>query len=97
MLNRFKNKNYFTYGFNKDSNYQIVNVKKNINNSIFDLQVKSGNKKIYKVKNLKINLLGNHNISNATASIAVALNLGIKINRIKKALKKKRNPSQIVF
>ena len=38
--------------------------------------------------NLKINLLGNHNISNVTASIAVALNLGININKIKKALRK---------
>ena len=36
----------------------------------------------------KVNLLGKHNICNATASIAVALNLGIKINKIKKALGK---------
>ena len=35
-----------------------------------------------------LNLIGDHNITNATASIAVALNLGIKINKIKKALKK---------
>ena len=33
-------------------------------------------------------MLGDHNIYNATASIAVALNLGVKINIIKKALKK---------
>ena len=32
--------------------------------------------------------MGDHNITNATASIAVALNLGIKINKIKNALKK---------
>ena len=35
-----------------------------------------------------MNLIGDHNISNATASIAVALNLGINIDKIKKALKK---------
>ena len=85
---RSKNKNYLTYGFDKNSNYQIVNVKKNINNSIFDLKVKFSKKKNYKIKNLRINLLGNHNISNATASVAVALNLGIKIYKIKKALRK---------
>ena len=88
LLNSCKNNNYLTYGFNKDSNYQIVNVKKNINNSIFDLKVKFAKGKTYKVKDLKVNLLGNHNVSNAAASIAVALNLGIKINKIKKALGK---------
>ena len=43
---------------------------------------------IDELKNLKVNLLGNHNISNVTASIAVALNLGVSINKIKKALEK---------
>ena len=33
-------------------------------------------------------MIGDHNIRNATASIAVALNLGVKINKIKKALSK---------
>ena len=32
--------------------------------------------------------MGDHNISNTTASIAIALNLGIKLDKIKKALKK---------
>jgi len=88
LIYRSKNKNFLTYGFDKNSNYQIINVRKNINNSIFDLIVKFSEKKNYKIKNLKINLLGNHNISNVTASVAVALNLGIKINKIKKALRK---------
>ncbi len=87
LLNRCKNNHYLTYGFSQDSNYQIINVKKSINNSIFDLRVKFAKEEIYKIKNLKVNLLGRHNISNVTASIAVALNLGIKINKIKKALK----------
>ena len=42
---------------------------------------------IYKIKNVKINLIGDHNISNTAASIAVALNLGIGIKEIKRALK----------
>ena len=33
-------------------------------------------------------MLGDHNILNSTASIAIALNLGISVNVIKKALKK---------
>ena len=88
LLSRCENNNYLTYGFSKNANYQIVNVKKNVNNSIFDLKIKFAKKKILEVKNLKVNLLGNHNISNVTASIAVALNLGININKIKKTLRK---------
>jgi len=88
LVKRCKNNNFLTYGFNKNSNYQIENVKKDKNNSIFDLRVKIVDGKNYKIKNLKINLLGDHNISNAAASVAVAINLGIKIKKIKKALRK---------
>jgi len=88
LIANCKNNNFLTYGFNPRSNYQILNVKKNINSSIFDLRIKSSRDKIYKIKNIKVNLLGDHNISNTTASIAVALNLGIKVKKIKKALKK---------
>jgi len=88
VLKNCNNNNFLTYGFNKNSNYQIINVRKNINYSVFDLKIKFVGNNAYKIKNLKLNLLGDHNISNATASIAVALNLGIKISKIKNALKK---------
>ena len=88
LLTKIKTRNFLTYGFSKKSNYQIVNVKKKINHSIFDLRIKLIHNKIYKIKNIKVNLIGDHNISNATASIAVAINLGIQIKKIKKALKK---------
>ena len=88
ILNECRSGNFLTYGFNKNSNYQIFNVRKKINHSTFDLKVRLVKNKIYTIRNIKVNLMGDHNITNATASIAVALNLGIKINIIKKALKK---------
>ena len=88
LLYKCRTSNFFTYGFDKKSNYQIFNVKKKTNCSIFDLKIKVVGSKIYKVKNIQVNLLGDHNVTNATASIAIALNLGIKISIIKKALKK---------
>ena len=88
LLSKCKTSNFLTYGFDKNSNYQITNVKKKVNYSIFDLILKFTGAKIYKIKNIKVNLIGDHNIRNATASIAVALNLGIQISKIKKALKK---------
>ena len=80
--------NLLTYGFNKKSNYQIKNVKKNSNGSTFDLSTNFSKNKNFNIKNIKVNLLGDHNIRNTTASISIALNLGIKISKIKKALKK---------
>ena len=77
-----------TYGFNVNSNYQIINVRKKLRYSLFDLKIKISGKKNYKIKNLKVNLIGNHNITNTTASVAIALNLGLKEKRIKQGLKK---------
>ena len=88
MLSKCKNRNFITYGLNKKANYQIVNIRKNINYSTFDLRLNFVGGKTSKIKNLRVNLIGNHNITNATAAIAIALNLGVKINKIKKALKK---------
>ena len=88
LLPKCKTLNFLTYGFNKISNYQITNVRKNKNYSIFDLKVKFPSRKNVYIRNIVVNLIGDHNITNATASIAIGLNLGIKIKRIKKALKK---------
>ena len=88
LLPKCKTLNFLTYGFNKISNYQITNVRKNKNYSIFDLKVKFPSRKNVYIRNIVVNLIGDHNITNATASIAIGLNLGIKIKKIKKALKK---------
>jgi len=88
LLIKCKTRNFLTYGFHKNSNYQITNVRKKINLSIFDLKIKIPSKKNSTIKDIVVNLIGDHNIKNTTASIAIALNLGIKIVKIKKALKK---------
>ena len=88
LLPKIKTRNFLTYGFDKRSNYQITNVRKKKNYSIFDLKIKLPSVKTYNINNIVVNLIGDHNITNATASIAIALNLGVKVNKIKKALKK---------
>ena len=85
LLLKCKINNLLTYGFNKKANYQIKNIKKKSSYSTFDIKINSSGERI---RNIRLNLLGDHNINNATASIVIALNLGIKINIIKKALKK---------
>jgi len=88
LLKTCKTKNFLTYGFDKKSNYQITHLVKKNDHSVFDLKINFKGEKTYKITNIKLNLIGDHNISNATASIAVALNLGVQISKIKKALKK---------
>ena len=52
----------------------------------FDISIKL-NDKVEHIKNIKLNLLGRHNVLNATAAIGVAKSLGVKNNIIKATLK----------
>tara|TARA_B100000886_G_scaffold330280_1_gene280569 strand:+ start:1539 stop:2930 length:1392 start_codon:yes stop_codon:yes gene_type:complete len=87
ILKNVNKNNYFTYGFNKYSDYKIYNVKYLIDKCIFDLRIKYSSKEFKILKRISLNLIGNHNILNATAAISVCLNLGIKSKVIKNALK----------
>jgi len=88
LMHKLKTKNFLTYGFKKEANYQIHKVTKKINYSVFNLKIKLPGEKIYKINNIKLNTMGDHNILNATAAIAIAFKLGININKIKSALRK---------
>ena len=87
IIKKLKTKNYYTYGFHKNSNYQICNTKYKINYTKFDLKIKNVGSKNKYIKNILLNLIGKHNVLNATAAIGLCLNLGLKENVIKKSLK----------
>ena len=86
ILKKIKTKNYLTYGFNEKSFYHICNARYGLTNSKFDIKINNFNSKKIIIKNIILNLIGKHNILNSTAAIGVCLNLGIKINIIKKVL-----------
>ena len=87
ILKKIKTKNYFTYGFDKNSDYKISNTRYNINKTIFDIQFKNLTNKSNFIRNIKLNLIGAHNVLNAAAAISVCLNLGVDQKIIKKTLK----------
>ncbi len=87
ILTKIKNKNILTYGFNKKANYRISNARYHVNHSLFDLHYKNLNNSKTTIKNINLKLIGEHNVLNAAAAIAVCINLGVKIDIIKKALK----------
>ena len=87
ILKKIKNKNFYTYGLTKNSNFQIINVVQKKFFSQFNLSINiPGNNKL--IKKIKIPLLGLHNIKNAASAVAVSFSIGISESIIKKALLK---------
>jgi len=87
LIKKIKNKNFYSYGLDQKSNFCIKNVKQYKDYSQFDLKIRLPNKKDQIIKKFKIPLLGNHNIKNSVAAIAVSLTVGLPVLNIKKGLK----------
>jgi len=88
ILNRIKNKNILTYGFDGKANYRISNPRYYPTHSLFDLHYKNLDSSKATIKNINLKLIGKHNILNAAAAAAVCTNIGVKIAVIKESLKK---------
>tara|TARA_B100000282_G_scaffold105703_1_gene74883 strand:+ start:536 stop:1933 length:1398 start_codon:yes stop_codon:yes gene_type:complete len=86
LIKRLKSNNFYTYGTNPKSNFFIKKINQNIKYTEFDLSTHVPNKKKLLIKNIKIPLLGIHNVRNAVAATAVALTIGISVKNIKKGL-----------
>ncbi len=87
ICNKIKIKNFYTYGTNKKANFLIKNIRQLKEFSQFCIDVRLPGKKKISIKNIKIPLLGLHNIRNATAAVAVAITIGISKKIIKLGLK----------
>ena len=87
ILKKIKIKNYYTYGTNPKSQYRIKNIKQYRDYSQFNVLISLPGKKKLSLRNIKIPLLGLHNIRNATASLAVSITIGVSREVIKKGLK----------
>lgn len=72
-----------TYGFSEGADYRAINFFQNGLQSEFTVVYGKAHSKSFKVK---LNLAGQHNVCNALATIAIALDCGIGIAAIKKAL-----------
>ena len=88
LIKKLKNKNFYTYGTNSKSNFLIKNINQKRELTQFDLYISVPNKKKQKIKNIKIPLLGVHNVRNAVAAAAIAITVGISVKNIKNGLLK---------
>ena len=87
ILNKIRNKNILTYGESKNANYQISNIRYNVDYSFFDISYKDIKKRSKKISGIQLSLLGKHNVLNGAAAVAVCSNLGVNQKVIKKSLK----------
>ena len=87
ILKKISNMNYHTYGIDKKSNFRILNIVQKIDYSKFDIKISLPNTKKKYIKNIKIPIIGLHNIRNATAAVAVSFSIGISNKLIKDGLK----------
>ena len=88
VIKKIRNLNYNTYGTDKLSNFKILNISQNENYSKFDVKINLPGSKQKLIKNIKIPLMGLHNIRNSTAAAAVAFSIGIPTKIIKRGLEK---------
>ena len=86
IIKKLKIKNYYTYGTDNNSQFCIKNISQSKEFSKFNINIKLPGKKNFIINNIKIPLLGLHNIRNATAAAAVASTIGISKKIIKEAL-----------
>lgn len=87
LVSRIEDRRIVTYGNNPQSEYRFNNVNASGAKSTFDVTVhdrKSGEDTL--IEGLELPMPGIHNVSNATAAIAVAHRLGADIESIKKGL-----------
>jgi len=71
-----------TYGQHEDADFQISNITQQGLQTEFDLRLKDGKK----LERICLNLPGNHNVLNAAASVALALEIGVDEESIRHAL-----------
>ena len=88
LIKLTKLKNFYSFGKDSVSNFQIKNITYKKNSSKFDILVSLPGKKKLAIRNLIIPLLGLHNVRNATAAVAVTFIIGISTKIIKKGLAK---------
>ncbi|MCY1669234.1 UDP-N-acetylmuramate--L-alanine ligase [Rhizobium sp. SL86] len=87
LVGKIEDRKIVTYGENPQADARFSNVRMEGTRSIFDVEIRRRRTgRIFTFKDLSLPMPGRHNISNATAAIAVANRLGISEDGIRKGL-----------
>tara|TARA_R110002050_G_scaffold412_1_gene2778 strand:+ start:25104 stop:26501 length:1398 start_codon:yes stop_codon:yes gene_type:complete len=83
MIPKITGRYYITYGFDKDAAVQVTNVRRSPKETKFDIIYKTKN---IEIKDISLNLHGDHNILNSVVAIITGIELGVNVENIKEAL-----------
>ena len=87
LVSRIEDRKVITYGENPQADVRFSNVRIDGTRSLFDIEIRRRRTgKVIQIKDLIMPMPGRHNISNATAAVAVANRLGISNEAIAKGL-----------
>jgi UDP-N-acetylmuramate--alanine ligase len=87
LVGRIEDRKVITYGENPQADVRFMNVRIDGPRSIFDVEIRRRRTgQVIKLDNLVMPMPGRHNISNATAAIAVANRLGMSSEDIARGL-----------
>ena len=84
LVGRLGDRRILTYGFNRQADGRANNLRYNEGKAFFDVYLQNED---ITIKSMVLPMPGDHNVSNALASIAVSHCLGIEADKIRQALK----------
>ncbi|MCT7663708.1 UDP-N-acetylmuramate--L-alanine ligase [Shinella kummerowiae] len=87
MVSRIEDRKVITYGENPQADVRFSNIRMDGATSVFDVEIRRRRTGlVISLKDLRLPMPGRHNVSNATAAIAVAQRLGMSPEAIAKGL-----------
>ncbi len=89
LASRISDRRVVTYGQNPQADVRFLNLSQKGSTSTFDIEIRGrGTSDVVNVEGLTLPMPGLHNVSNATAAITVALELGMSTEEIAAGLSK---------
>jgi len=83
LIGKVTDRRIFTFGFSPQADVRAVNVRTEIGQSTFDVVIRERVDSAERViRDVRLPMVGDHNVSNSLAAITVALELGIPDNKI---------------
>ena len=83
LVGRLNDRRVVTYGFNKQADVRVDNLRFEQGSAFFDLHLQAED---VVVEGCELPMPGDHNVSNALAAVAVARHLGVELEAIKQGL-----------
>jgi UDP-N-acetylmuramate--alanine ligase len=86
MIGKIEDRRVITYGFNPQAEIRASNATASPGGYTFDITVALRGEDPWTIEGLHLPMYGEHNVQNALAAIAVALEMGIEVDDIRNAL-----------